>query len=78
MARPPDPEQLRTLARTLLIAAVTVELAAIAALLLPLASGGEVTDMLPLALLLFVVSSGLIVVSLGTRKKADGAAPPEA
>ena len=48
-------------------------LAAVAALLIPLARGGEVTDLLPLALLLFVASSGLIVAALGARKKADGA-----
>jgi len=55
----------------MLITAVVADVAAIAALLLPLARGGEVTELLPLALMLFVASSALILGHIALRRKAD-------
>ena len=69
----PHAEDLRSRARLLLIAAIATDLAAVATLVLPLLRGGDVTEMLPIALLLFVVSSGLLVAFIGTKKKADEA-----
>ena len=69
----PTVEDLRSRARLLLIAAIATDLAAVATLVLPLLRGGDVTEMLPIALLLFVASSGLLVAFIGTKKKADEA-----
>ena len=72
-----DPTDLQSRSRLLFVAALIVDVAAIAALLLPLASGGDVTDQLPLAISLFVLSSGLVLASIHLRKKADAAGGAE-
>lgn len=69
----PNVEDLRSRARLLLIAAIAVDFAAVATLVLPVIRGGDVAEMLPIALALFVVASGLMVAFIGTKKKADEA-----
>lgn len=69
----PHVEDLRSRARLLLIAAIVVDVAAMAALILPVVRGGDVTERLPIAILLFVLSSALLVAFIGMKKKADEA-----
>ena len=66
-------DDLHRRARFLMIAAIVVDLAAIVAILLPALQGGDVMSALPIAIPLFVVSSLLLVASIGTKKKADTA-----
>lgn len=68
-----DPDDLRRRARFLMIAAVVVDLAGVLALLLPVLQGGGVMTALPLAVVLFVAASGLLVASMSLRRKADAA-----
>ena len=68
-----DPADLRRTARFLMIAAMVVDLAAVASLVLPLVQGESVTTTLPIALALFAAAAGLFVASMGMRKKAEAA-----
>lgn len=68
-----DPSELRRRARFLMIAAVLVDFVGVAVLLVPVLQGEDVMTTLPIAIVLFVVASGLLVVSMSTRRKADAA-----
>lgn len=68
-----DPAELRRRARFLFIAAILVDLAAVAVILLPVLQGQDVMTTLPIAIVLFMGSSGLILASVFSRRKADAA-----
>ncbi|MEM1056984.1 MAG: hypothetical protein AAGI52_15785 [Bacteroidota bacterium] len=73
MSDPSIAADLQRRALFLLVAAVVVDLTAVALLVLPVVQGGDVIGALPIAIPLFVVASGLFVVGIKTKKKADEA-----
>ncbi|MEM6328151.1 MAG: hypothetical protein AAF791_13640 [Bacteroidota bacterium] len=66
-------DDLRRRSRFLMIAAILVDLAGVAAILLPVVQGEDVMTTLPLAIILFVVASGLFLASIRSRKQAETA-----
>ncbi|HIG75803.1 MAG TPA: hypothetical protein EYQ24_14840 [Bacteroidetes bacterium] len=67
---PTSDERLRQ-ARFLFIAALLIDLAGIGIILSTVLRGGEIVSVLPLAIALFAVASGLVVTSVLIRKKAS-------
>jgi hypothetical protein len=69
----PVAADLRSRSKLLFAAAIATDLAGVAALGIVYLRGGDIVGILPLAVLLFVAASGLLLAAIGMRKKAEAA-----